>query len=139
MGINIFSPVKKIKKREKDKDSFDTLIEVIERFAPRDHLSEREVYYYNYRIMDAYRQPLLDLLEIASQVDRYRRDPDGHSRRLFIRLKAFYDVKGRLSLEEAVQEAALIRRFRDLLIYFYGKRDLSGQDIQGILKHIQPL
>ncbi|MCD6305836.1 MAG: hypothetical protein J7M32_06050 [Deltaproteobacteria bacterium] len=137
MGFNIFSPVKKIKK--KDKDIYDSLIEIIERFAPREHLSEREAYYYNYRIMDAYKQPLLDLLEIASQIDRYRRDPEGHSRRLFIGLKAFYDVKGRLSLRDAARDVALVRRFRDLLIYFYGKTDLSGQDIRGILKDIQPL
>jgi hypothetical protein len=134
MSFDIFSPVKRVKKREKDKDSFDRLIDVIERFAPRDRLSEREVYYYNYRIMDAYKQPLLALLEMASQVDRFRSDPDGHSRQLFLDLKAFYDIRDRLSMEDAIKDMGLVRRFRDLLVYFYGRKDLSGEDIRELLK-----
>lgn len=134
MSLNIFSPVKRIKKREKDKNSFDRLIDVIERFAPRDHLSQREAYYYNYRIMDAYKQPLLALLETASQIDRFRSDSDGHSRRLFLHLKAFYDIRDRLSMEDAIKDMGLIRRFRDLLVYFYGRKDLSGEDIRELLK-----
>lgn len=130
MSFNIFSPVKKVKRRAKVKDSFDELIDVIERFAPRDHQPEREVYYYNYRIMDPYKQPLLALLETASQIGRFRTDPDGHGRQLFVRLKAFYDIRDRLSMEEALQDTALIRRFRDLLVYFYDRKDLSGDDIR---------
>jgi hypothetical protein len=136
MSFNIFSPVKRVKKREKDKDGFDRLIEVIERFAPRDRLSEREVYYYNYRIMDAYKQPLLALLETASQIDRFRNDPDGHSRQLFLGLKAFYDIRDRLPMEDAIKDMGLVRRFRDLLVYFYGRKDLSGEDIQELLKDV---
>jgi len=136
MSFNIFSPVKRVKKREKDKDSFDRLIDIIERFAPRDRLSEREAYYYNYRIMDAYKQPLLALLETTSQIERFRMDPDGHSRQLFLGLKAFYDVRGRLSMEDAKRDMGLVRRFRDLLIYFYGRKDLSGEDIRGLLKDV---
>lgn len=134
MSFNIFSPVKRAKKREKDKDAFDRLIDVIERFAPRDHLSERETYYYNYRIMSAYQQPLLVLLETASQIDRFRSDPDGHSRQLFLDLKAFYDIRDRLSMEEATRDMGLVRRFRDLLVYFYGRKHLSGEDIRDLLK-----
>lgn len=134
MSFHIFSPVKKVKKREKDKDAFDRLIDVIERFAPRDHLSQREAYYYNYRIMTAYQQPLLTLLETASQIERFRSDPDGHSRHLFLDLKAFYDTRDRLSLEEATRDMGLVRRFRELLIYFYGRKNLSGEDIRDLLK-----
>ena len=130
MNFNIFSPVKKVKRRRKTKDSFDQLIDVIEAFAPREHQSEREVYYYNYRIMDPYKPSLLALLETASQISRFRTDPDGHGRQLFVRLKAFYDIRDKLSMEEAVQDRSLIRRFRDLLIYFYGRKDLSGDDIK---------
>lgn len=134
MSFNIFSPVKRVKKREKDKDSYDRLIDIIERFAPRDRQSEREAYYYNYRIMDAYKQPLLALLETASQIDRFRMDPDGHCRQLFLGLKAFYDIRDRLSMEDAKKDMGLVRRFRDLLIYFYGRKDLSGEDIRELLK-----
>jgi hypothetical protein len=134
MSFNIFSPVKKVKKRERDKDGFDRLIDVIERFAPRDHLPRREVFYYNYRIMDGYKGPLLALLETASQIDQYRMDPDAHSRRLFLGLKAFYDIRDRLSMEDAVKDMGLVRRFRDLLIYFYGRKELSGEDIRELLK-----
>jgi len=134
VSFNIFSPVKKVRKRRKAKDSFDQFIDVIEGFAPRDHQSEREVYYYNYRIMDLYRQPLLALLETASEIGRFRTDPDGHGRRLFRRLKAFYDIRDRLSMEDAMQDVGLIRRFRDLLIYFYDRKDLSGDDIKKWLK-----
>ena len=130
MNFNIFSPVKKVKRRRKTKDSFDQLIDVIEAFAPREHQSEREVYYYNYRIMDPYKPSLLALLETASQISRFRTDPGGHGRQLFVRLKAFYDIRDRLSMEEAVQDRSLIRRFRDLLVYFYGRKDLSGDDIK---------
>lgn len=136
MSFDIFSPVKRVKKREKDKDSFDRLIDVIERFAPRDHLSQREVYYYNYRIMDAYKQPLLALLETASQIDRFRTDPDGHSRQLFLGLKAFYDIRDRLSMEDALKDMGLVRRFRDLLVYFYGRKDLSSEDVRELLENI---
>ena len=136
MSFDIFSPAKRVKKREKDKDSFDRLIDVIERFAPRDHLSQREVYYYNYRIMDPYKQPLLALLGTASKIDRFRMDPDGHSRQLFLNLKAFYDIRDKLSMEDAIKDMGLFRRFRDLLVYFYGRKDLSGEDIRELLKDI---
>jgi len=130
VNFDIFSPVKKVRRRGKTKARFDQLIDVIEGFAPREHQSEREVYYYNYRIMDPYKPSLLALLEMASQISRFRTDPDGHGRQLFLRLKAFYDIRDRLSMEEAIRDRSLIRRFRDLLIYFYGRKDLSGDDIK---------
>jgi len=134
VSFSIFSPVKKVKKREKDKDAFDKLIAVIERFAPRNYLSEREAFYYNYRILPAYQQPLLVLLETVSQIDRFRSDPDGQSCRLFVDLKAFYDIRDRLSMEQAVQDTGLVRRFRQLLNYFYGRKGLSGEDIGDLLR-----
>jgi len=136
VNLNIFSPIKRTRKRAKDKDSFDRLIDDIERFAPGDCLSQREVYYYNYKMMDAYKRPLLELLETAAERDRFRTDPDIHARQLFLKLKAFYDVKDRLSIKEAMEDVALIRRFRDLLIYFYDRRDVSGDDIRDWLKNL---
>ncbi|MBW1781050.1 MAG: hypothetical protein JRL30_09955 [Deltaproteobacteria bacterium] len=136
MSFNIFSPIKKVKKRGKARDDLDKLIDSIERFAPKDHLSDREVYYYNYRIMDPYKRPLLALLETASQISRFQNDPQAHGRQLFMKLKSFYDVKGKLSVEEAIKDMSLVRRFRDFLIFFYDKKDLSGDDISAWLKNL---
>lgn len=136
MIFDIFSPIKKVKKRGKVKDSFDKFIDVIERFAPRDHQADREVYYYNYRIMDPYKRPLLALLETTSQISRLQSDPDADARQLFLKLKSFYDVKDKLSMEEAVEDIGLIRRFRDFLIFFYDRKDLSGDDIRDWLKNM---
>ena len=135
MNLNIFSPIKRVKKRGKAKDAFDKLIDVIEKLAPKEHLSEREAYYYNYRIMDQYKRPLLALLETVSQINRLEIDEDPNARELFLKLKAFYDVKDRLSMEEAVEDVGLVRRFRDLLIFFYDRKDLSGDDIRDWVKN----
>jgi len=130
VSFDIFSPVKRVKKRGKAKDTFDKLIDVIERSAPREHLSEREAYYYNYKMMDQYKRPLLSLLETASQISRPQSDRDTLDRELFLKLKSFYDIKDTLSMEEAITDVGLIRRFRDFLIFFYGRKDLTGDDIK---------
>ncbi|MDZ7699276.1 MAG: hypothetical protein U5R49_20860 [Deltaproteobacteria bacterium] len=134
MPINIFSPVKKIRKRGKARDEFDPLMAAIDQFAPREHQEDRETYYYNYRMMARYRGPLLSLLETAARIDQRQKDPDAHARALFIKLKAFYDVKDRLSLSEATQDLNLLRRFRDLFSLFYGQKNVSSEDIKGWLK-----
>jgi len=58
MNWNIFSPTKRVRKRGKAKDSFDEFINVIEKFAPREHLSSREAFYYNYKMMPSCRKSL---------------------------------------------------------------------------------
>ncbi len=136
MLTNIFSPVKKMKKRGKARDEFDILMAAIDQFAPREHQEDREIYYYNYRMMAQYRGPLLSLLETAAQIDERKADLDAHARALFIKLKAFYDIKNRLSLSEATQDPNLVRRFRDLFSLFYGQQNLSGEDIKGWLKEM---
>ena len=130
MNLDIFSPIKRVKKRGKAKDNFDKVIDIIEKFAPKKHLSEREAFYYNYRIMEQYKRPLLVLLETASQVSLLKSDPETHARKLFPRLKAFYDVTGKLSMAEAMEDVSLIRRFRNFFTLFYGRKDLSGDDIR---------
>jgi len=136
MSMNIFSPVKNIKRRRKSKDEFDPFIEAIDRFAPREHQEDREVHYYNYRMMAQYRGPLLSLLETAAQIDQRKADPDAHARALFIELKAFYDIKDRLSLSEATQDQNLLRRFRNLFTIFYGQKNVSGEDLREWLKEM---
>lgn len=130
MNLDIFSPIKRVKKRGKAKDNFDKVIDIIEKFAPKEHLSEREAFYYNYRIMEQYKRPLLVLLETASQVSLLKSDHEAHARKLFPRLKAFYDVTGKLSMAEAMEDVSLIRRFRNFFTLFYGRKDLSGEDIR---------
>jgi hypothetical protein len=112
------------------------MIKVIERFAPREYESEREIHYYNYEIISLYLKPLVNLLKTISQRNRYLDDQDRFACELFLRLKAFYDPKDRLSLDEAKKDANLLRRFRDLFTIFYGRKDLSGQDIRDLIRNI---
>lgn len=130
MILDIFSPIKRVKRRGKPKDNFDQVIDIIEKFAPKEYLSDREVYYYNYRMMSQYKGPLLSLLETASQVDLLKSDQEAHARKLFPRLKAFYDINGKLTMAEAVKDVSLVRRFHNFFTLFYDKKDLSGDDIR---------
>lgn len=136
MLTDIFSPVKKRKRGRKAKDEFDALTHIIDKSAPREHQGEREIYYYNYKMMAQYRGPLLQLLETLAQTGRQKTEPDAHARELFIKLKAFYDIKDRLSMSEAVKDINLKKRFRDLFRFFYGQKDLSGDTIRDWLTQI---
>ncbi|MCG6880008.1 MAG: hypothetical protein LJE96_12790 [Deltaproteobacteria bacterium] len=130
MSWNIFSPVKKPPKRGKAKDPFDAFINVIEGFAPREHLSQREAFYYNYKMMTSSRKSLLALLETLSEHKSYKADHGKHACVLFKRLKNFYDPRESLSPEEALVDRNLIRRFRDLFLLFYGRENLSFEEIE---------
>ncbi len=134
MNLDIFSPIRRVKKRGKAKDNFDKVIDIIEKFAPKEHLSEREAFYYNYRMMEQYKRPLLGLLETASQISLLKSDQEAHARELFPRLKAFYDVTGKLTMAEAVEDISLVRRFHNFFTLFYGRKDLSGGDIRDWLR-----
>ncbi len=134
MNWNIFSPVKRTRRRGKSKDAFDEFINAIEVFAPREYLSEREMFYYNYRIMDSYKKALLALLDRLSRKENFSTDPDRHGRALFLDLKNFYDPKGRLSTKEALSDGNLIKRFRDLFRYFYGKKQPTREVLEAWLK-----
>ena len=135
------SPVKwhiffnrKKERRHQRKDEFDKVIEIIEKFAPKKYRSERDAFYYNYRIMAPYPKPLLSLLQTVSQTKSLNDDYTTFARELFIRLKAFYDPKEKLSLSEATKDMSLKRKFRELFLFFYDKRDISEQEIEGWLK-----
>jgi len=130
VSLDIFSPIKRVKRRGKAKDNFDKVIDIIEEFAPKEHLSEREAFYYNYRMMEQYKRPLLGLLETASQISLLKSDQEAHARKLFPRLKAFYDVNGKLTMAEAMKDISLVRRFQSFFTLFYGRKDLSGNDIR---------
>ena len=137
MNWNIFSPAKRVPKRSKAKDSFDACIQVIETFAPREHLSSREIFYYNYKMMPSSRKSLGLLLEALTQKNRLKTDPGEHARALFLHLKDFYDPKETLSLAEALADKNLMRRFRDLFVFFYNRKKISREEIEGWLKLLE--
>lgn len=120
MNLSIFSPVKRIKKPRRQKDRFDRYVDLIESFAPREHRPEREVYYYNYKMIASYGSALLALLETLSQFKQFKRDPKNHSSDLFKKFKRFYDPQNTLSLKEAVLNKKLIIRFENIFTIFYG-------------------
>ncbi len=131
---NIFSPNKRVPRRGKAKDHFDEFIDIIEVFAPREHISQREMFYYNYKMMAPYRKPLLALLGSLSSMDGFKSDPGGHACTLFLKLKDFYDTKDTLSVKEALKDRSLIRRFRDLFTFFYDEKPVSFEQIEEWLK-----
>ena len=130
MNWNIFSPATRVRKRGKAKDSFDEFINVIETFAPREHLSSREAFYYNYKMMPSCRKSLPTLLETLSLNKHLKTDPGEHARTLFHQLKSFYDPKETLSLKKALSDKNLLRKFRDLFMLFYGRKELSREEIE---------
>ncbi len=133
MILDIFSGRRRQKRIDK-KDATYEAIQIIERFAPREYGSEREVYYYNYRMLGPYLKPLLALLDILSQRERLRHDRPAFARDLFLRLKDFYDPKDRLSMAEAAKDSGLLLRFRDLFLFFYGLREVPAEEMAEWLK-----
>jgi hypothetical protein len=125
---DIFSGRKK-ERRHHRKDEIDEMIDIIEKFAPRKYRSERNAFYYNYKIMPLYLKPLFSLLQVISQRERLKEDQVVFARELFLQLKGFYDPKEKLSLVEAMQDGGLRRRFRELFLFFYDKKDFSAQEI----------
>ena len=112
-------------KKNAERDQINEQIKGIEKFAPRKYKSERASFYYNYQLMDAYIKPLSALLDAISQKKRMKSDEEVFFSELFLRLKDFYDVKQRLSLAEAIRDKNLQRRFVQLLLLFYGKKDVT--------------
>ena len=118
-----------------ERDQINEQIKGIEKFAPRKYKSERASFYYNYQLMDAYIKPLSALLDAISQKKRMKSDEEDFFSELFLRLKDFYDVKQRLSLAEAIQDKNLQRRFVQLFLLFYGKKDVTK--LRGCLEKLE--
>jgi hypothetical protein len=106
-------------------DQISEQIKRIEKFAPRKYKSERASFYYNYQLMDAYVKPLSALLALLSQKKRLHNDEEGMISELFLKLKDFYDVRQRLSVAEAIQDKNLHRRFVQLFLIFYDRKDVT--------------
>jgi len=116
------------------KDDFERAIDEIEKFAPREYSKQREMCYYNYRMMGLYAKPLLALLRLLAQRERLAGDDPELGRQLYLGLKSFYDPKGRLSDEEAWRDPELGRRFRELYVYFCGRKGISVPAMDGMTK-----
>jgi hypothetical protein len=110
-------------KKSAELDQMSDEIKRIEKFAPRKYKSERASFYYNYQLMDAYVKPLSALLAVLSQKQRLDSDEEGMVSELFLKLKDFYDVRHRLTVTEAIQDKNLQRRFVQLFLIFYDKKD----------------
>ena len=133
MTWDIFGRRKKKTKALED-DPVAEIVEVIEKFAPKGYRSERDMFFYNYKIMQPYPKPLLALLETLCRKDRLESEPDVFRREVFVKLKDFYDPRDRLSRTEAVKDTGLIRKFREVFLFFYDEKELSSEDVQDLLK-----
>ncbi|MBN2122994.1 MAG: hypothetical protein JW821_01760 [Deltaproteobacteria bacterium] len=136
MKWDLFSPGAK-PKRSKIREDIENHIRAIERFAPREHAKERAARYYHYQILEEYLHPLSDLLAFLSQnrpeVGKY--SPFFYE--LFRRLKGFYDPKGRLDAEEAIRDGNFIRKFSDVLVFFYGMARPSANEVKRSLRGLE--
>ena len=124
-------------RRGKEKDEIDLIIDVIEKFAPKQYRSERDSLYYNYRIMAPSRKPLLSLLETISQNQQLEREHVDFARDVFLKLKNFYDLKDRLSMAEAIEDTGLKKKFREIFLFFYGTKDPPDMDMNKWIKDIR--
>ena len=135
MGWDIFR-VKKRKKRDEPDDDIQIAIKAIEKFAPKRHLQEREMCYYNYRQIRKYLKPLLPLLIYISERAEKKRNEEVFVQGLFIKLKDFYDVNDQLSIKEATQDYSLKIKLLKLLKIFYDDTAVNRADIEGYLRKI---
>jgi len=126
MKWDIFSGRKK-EKTGTLRDDIEEQIKGIERFAPRQYRSEREMYYYNYQMMDLYLIPLFALLESILEGKRRAKELEesAFTGQLFLKLKDFYDPKGKLTLQLAVQDLNLKRKLQQLFVIFYNRKEVA--------------
>ena len=129
--------VKRRKKRDGAEDGLQMVINSIERFAPKRHLQEREMYYYNYRQIRSYLKPLLPLLIYISERARKEENEEIFVQGLLRKLKSFYDVNDRLSLEEALQDKSLKIKLLEIFKIFYHDNTLTMAKIEEYLKKMQ--
>ncbi len=121
---------------DRDREEIRDLIGRIEKTAPRGFRPDRTSRYYHYEQIRAYVKPLLALLRALSDRDRLSADEGEAVRTLFLALRSFYDVRGRLGLNEAVEDPRLRQKLVHLLLIFYGRKDITGERLAA---HLDPL
>ena len=129
MAFDIFSTLIRPRKKEKPGDRFELLVHKIEQFAPKEYATERETHYYNYKIINHYRNPLERLLETIYQYKQSHGDPL-HSAEIFSKLKFFYDINNHLTVEEAIKDRNLAIKFIKLLLFFYHSKEESAETVR---------
>ncbi|UCE35158.1 MAG: hypothetical protein JSV40_04425 [Deltaproteobacteria bacterium] len=133
MGWDIFGPKGKTKEPQ---DVFHPVIERIEKVAPKGFRDERIMYYYNYRQMPTYRKPLLSLLKHISGRTWKEEDEELFLQELFRKLKDFYDVRGKLSIDEAIEDYSIKAKLLQIYKIFYDDTSLAGPKINECLEKI---
>ncbi len=123
--------------RDREREKIQGLIRRIERTAPRVHHRDRAARYYHYAQIRAYVRPLRVLLEAVADTETLAQDEGAAVRELYRRLLGFYDVRGRLSLDEAVGDVRLRRKLSDLMVLFYGRRGVRGDRLSGMLEPLR--
>jgi len=118
---------------DRDREEIRGLIGRIEKTAPRGFRLDRSSRYYHYEQIQAYGKPLLALLRVLSDRDRLSADEGEAVRALFLALRNFYDVRGRLGISEAIEDQRLRRKLVHLLLIFYGRKDITGERLAAYL------
>ena len=126
--------VKRRKKRDGPEDDLQMAISSIEKLAPKRHLQEREIYYYNYRQIKKYLKPLLPLLIYISEKARKEENEEIFVQDLFRKLKSFYDINDRLSIKEALQDNGLKIKLLEIFKIFYNDNTPTRARIEDYLK-----
>ena len=121
---------RKRKRRGLPKDEFDLLIDDIEKFAPDKYQSEREIHYYNYKMIPQYVRPLKSLLSHISKRMTVEINRKALIVEMFLKLKDFYDARQTLTLKEAYMDLSLKIKLIDLLKYFFDLKDISLTDLE---------
>jgi hypothetical protein len=135
MSWNIFKIRDQRKANEPD-DELQAVINRIEKFAPRQYLGEREMYYYHYRQINKYLKPLSALLVYISEQTGQRKDQNAFVQGLFLKLKDFYDVNDTLSMDQAVGDYNLKIKLLTLVKIFYNDTTLTGGELETNLEEI---
>ena len=133
MGWDIFGARGKRKTKESP-DDFHPVIERLEKRAPKGFRDERFMYYYNYRNMPLYRKPLLSLLTHLSGRTWKQEDEELFFHVLFRKLKDFYDVRDKLSVQEAVKDYSIKMKLLQIYKIFYDDTSLAGPRINECLE-----
>jgi hypothetical protein len=125
MKWNIFRATR----RNEPKDELQIIIDKIEKFAPKKHLPEREMYYYHYRQVRQYLKPLISLLTYISEGTLKKENDGEFEENLFVKLKNFYDINDKLSFEEALRDNSLMGKFIELFKIFYNDKTKTMANI----------
>jgi hypothetical protein len=89
-------------------------------------------------MMDLYLKPLFALLGLILEgKGRAGKEEESvFTGQLFLKLKDFYDPKGKLTLQEALQDLNLKRKLQQLLVIFYNRKEAAIGELD---KSLAPL